>query len=124
MGILSGVFGAKSEKKETPKFNWIQLTSEEQLNNLNKTSVLFKHSTRCGISSSVIKRFENQSREFQDTIDFYYLDLLNFRGISSAIAEKFQVMHQSPQIVVVKQGELAAHGSHYDILGVDLGKIN
>lgn len=120
MGILSGVFGTKKEKSETPKFNWIQLTTENQLENLNKTAVLFKHSTRCGISSSVIKRFEKQSIGLQGDVDFYYLDLLNFRNISSAIAEKFQVIHQSPQVVVVKDGKLVAHGSHYDILEVQL----
>lgn len=120
MGILSGVFGSKSEKKETPGINWIQLTTEDQLENLSKTSVLFKHSTRCGISSSVIKRFEKQHVDLNDTVDFYYLDLLNFRNISSAIAEKFQVIHQSPQAVVVKNKELVAHGSHYDILELDL----
>jgi len=123
MGILSGVFGSKSEASEVPKINWIQLTSENQFENLEKTSVLFKHSTRCGISSSVIKRFEKQSIELDGKIDFYYLDLLNFKNISSAIAEKFQVMHQSPQVVVVKNNSLVAQGSHYDILDIDLGRF-
>lgn len=122
MGILSGVFGNKENKKEVSKINWIQLTHTDQLENLDKTSVLFKHSTRCGISSSVIKRFETKSAELEDTVDFYYLDLLNFRDISSAIAEKFQVLHQSPQIVVVKNKQLIAHASHYDILELDLLK--
>lgn len=120
MGILNGVFGSKSEKKETPGINWIQLTSEDQLETLSKTSVLFKHSTRCGISSSVIKRFEKQHADLNDKVDFYYLDLLNFRDISGVIAEKFQVIHQSPQVVVVKNNKLVAHGSHYDILELDL----
>lgn len=120
MGILSGVFGSKSENKETPKINWIQLTSESQLEGLEKTSVLFKHSTRCSISSSVLRRFEKQSTELDGVADFYFLDLLNFRNISSAIAEKFQVMHQSPQAVVVKNNSLVAHGSHYDILEIDI----
>ncbi len=120
MGILSGVFGSKSDKSETSIINWIQLTTESQLENLEKTSVLFKHSTRCGISSSVIKRFEKQSTGLKGDVDFYYLDLLNFRNISNAIAEKFQVTHQSPQIVVVKSGKLVADGSHNDILEVEL----
>jgi bacillithiol system protein YtxJ len=123
MGILSGVFGSKAGKEESPKINWIQLTSENQLENLEKTSVLFKHSTRCGISSSVIKRFEKQSIELDGKVDFYYLDLLNFRNISSAVAEKFKVMHQSPQAVVVKNNSLVAHDSHYDILGIDLERF-
>lgn len=123
MGILSGVFGSKSDKKETPGINWIPLTSENQIENIEKTSVLFKHSTRCGISSSVMKRFEKQNVELNEQIDFYYLDLLNYRNISGAIAEKFQVLHQSPQAVVVKNMELVAHGSHYDILEIDLNSF-
>ncbi|WP_152286707.1 bacillithiol system redox-active protein YtxJ [Flavicella marina] len=120
MGILSGVFGSKSENKEIPKINWIQLTNEGQLEDLKKTSVLFKHSTRCGISSSVIKRFEKQHGSAETNVDFYYLDLLNFRNISQAIAEKFQVIHESPQAVVIKNNELVAHASHYDILELNL----
>lgn len=120
MGVLNNIFGSKSKEQETNKINWIPLTTEGQLETLSKTSVLFKHSTRCGISSSVLKRFEKQSQEHSDSVDFYYLDLLNFRNISAKIAEKFQVMHQSPQMVVVKNEELKAHASHYDILEIDL----
>mgnify|MGYP001308821867 CR=1 FL=1 len=120
MGVLNNLFGSKPEKPEAVKVNWIALTSENQLENLSKTSVLFKHSTRCNISSSVLRRFEKQVGDLESTIDFYYLDLLNFRNISASIAEKFQVMHQSPQMVVVKNKQLVAHASHYDILEIDL----
>lgn len=120
MSILNSLFGGKTDSPETITINWISLTNENQLENLTKTSVLFKHSTRCGISSSVLKRFEQQFGEIDDTVDFYFLDLLNFRNISNAIAEKFNVVHQSPQVVVVKNSELLAHGSHYDILGAGI----
>jgi bacillithiol system protein YtxJ len=120
MGVLNNLFGSKSEKPEAVKVNWIALTSENQLENLTKTSVLFKHSTRCSISSSVLRRLEKQVADLESTVDFYYLDLLNFRNISAAIAEKFQVMHQSPQMVVVKNNKMVANASHYDILEIDL----
>lgn len=120
MGVLNSLFGGKSEKKEVVKINWIPLTSENQLENLSNTTVLFKHSTRCGISTAVLNRFEKQSQELNGELDFYYLDLLNFRNISDAIAAKFQIMHQSPQMVVVKNNEMVAYASHYDILEIDL----
>jgi bacillithiol system protein YtxJ len=123
MGILDGLFRSKKERKETEKIDWIQLTSIEQLEKLKNTSVLFKHSTRCGISSSVIKRFESQSSNIEGEIDFFYLDLLNFREISAAIAEKYKVVHQSPQLLVIKDQKMVANGSHYDILEIDLKKF-
>lgn len=126
MGVLNNLFGSKPEKKEKKEvagLNWQPLANENQLENLTKTTVLFKHSTRCGISSSVIKRFEKKAQELNGQVDFFYLDLLNFRNISGAIAEKFQVMHQSPQVVVVKNNELVAHASHYDILEIDLASF-
>lgn len=122
MGIFDKVFGSKESKSEeaTNKVNWTPLTAVSQLDEAielskTKTVVLFKHSTRCSISSSVINRFEKQLGE---THAPYYLDLLNHRDISSAIAEKFQIMHQSPQAVVLEGGKVKAHASHYDILEV------
>ena len=123
MSKLGKLFGSNSEKKESPTFNWIPLITKEQLDNLNENAVLFKHSTRCVISRSVIKSFENQSRELEGKVSFYYLDLLNYKDISAAIAEKFQVLHQSPQVVVVKNGELVGHGSHDNILGLDIESL-
>ena len=99
--------------------NWIQLTSLDQLetiktNSINKPQVIFKHSTTCSISQMAFSRFERA--EVPDTIDFYYLDLLNFRPISNAIAEIFQVHHESPQVLLIKNGECTYDESHYGIM--------
>jgi bacillithiol system protein YtxJ len=127
MGILDKVFGKSESAPKKVKIDWIALNSIEQLdsvlNNSEKTSVLFKHSTRCAISSGVLRQFETKNEELNGKLDFYFLDLLNFRDISSAIAEKFQVFHQSPQAVVVKNGETVADGSHYDIINIDLERF-
>lgn len=124
MGILDKVFGKSEHTPKKVKIDWTPLNSLEQLesvsNNLEKTAVLFKHSTRCGISSGVLRQFETKNEELNGKLDFYYLDLLNHRDISSAIAEKFQVFHQSPQAVVVKAGSTVADASHYDIINLDL----
>jgi len=99
--------------------NWIQLTTEEQLENIKAKSattpqVIFKHSTTCSISKMAFSRFERA--EAPDSIDFYYLDLLNYRSISNAIAEIFQVHHESPQVLLIKNGECIYDESHYGIM--------
>ncbi len=123
MGILKKLFGSSNTPKTKSTFNWIALNSLEQLDEIieksnGKYQAIFKHSTRCGISSGVLRQFERQKDT--DEIDFYYLDLLSFRPISEEIASKFGVLHQSPQLIVIKDGAVVAHGSHYDILNVKI----
>ncbi len=88
--------------------NWIPLTSEDQLTTiLEKSSlvpqVIFKHSTRCSISSMVLNRLERG--EAPASVDFYYLDLLAYRSVSNKIADDFHVTHESPQVLVIRNGE-------------------
>ncbi|MFC2109831.1 bacillithiol system redox-active protein YtxJ [Bacteroidota bacterium] len=127
MGIFDKVFGKNETSEKKIKINWIPLTSISQLDeiitNKESVSVLFKHSTRCGISSGVLRQFETKNEEMNGALDFYYLDLLNYREISNAIAEKFHVFHQSPQAIVVKGGETVSDASHYDIINIDLEKF-
>lgn len=98
--------------------NWIALETEQQLQEIADTSfttpqVIFKHSTTCSISSMALNRLERS--EPPTNVDFYYLDLLKQRPISAAIAEKFQVHHESPQVLVIKNGECVYDESHYGI---------
>ena len=123
MGILKSLFGKGIDKTEQPSINWIVLKEIEQLddiinNSKSKYQAIFKHSTGCGISRGVLKQFERQ--EDTGEVDFYYLDLLSFRSISDEIASKFEVMHQSPQLIVIKDGVAVVNGSHYDIMNVKI----
>jgi bacillithiol system protein YtxJ len=95
--------------------NWIQLTSENQLqeikdNSKTKPQVIFKHSIRCSISSMALSRLERTYTEMN--ADFYLLDLITYRGISNKIAEEFKVHHESPQILVIINGECTYDESH------------
>jgi bacillithiol system protein YtxJ len=97
---------------------WITLKSEEELaavteKSYNTPQVIFKHSTRCSISSVVKRRLDNE--EIPDGIDFYYLDLLSFRSLSNKIAEQFAVYHESPQVLLIKNGECVYDESHIAI---------
>jgi bacillithiol system protein YtxJ len=95
--------------------NWISLTHLEQLDNIQEASkhkpqLIFKHSTTCSISKMALARMERS--EAPDSIDFHLLDLLNYRSISNAIAEKFHVFHESPQALLIKNGECTYDESH------------
>jgi bacillithiol system protein YtxJ len=97
---------------------WIPLTSEAQLDEIvaksaNKTQVIFKHSTRCSISAVAQQRL--QKAKFPEDIDFYYLDLIAYRSVSNQIADRFNVHHESPQVLVIKDGKCVYDESHLAI---------
>ena len=125
MGIFNKLFSNTSEERETKTLPWIQLTNLDQLKTVDAQSntriqVIFKHSTRCGISRMVLKQFELDYYLTENHLDLYYLDLLNYREISNEIAVKFQVMHESPQLLVIKNGEAVAYENHGGINSLEL----
>lgn len=98
--------------------NWIPLHTETQLEEIRKRSadrpqVIFKHSTRCSTSQLVKNRLERS--EFPAAIDFYFLDLLSYRPVSNKIAETFRVHHESPQVLLIRNGECIYEESHTGI---------
>lgn len=127
---MFGLFGSKdsSEKKEKEALPWHQLTAMEQLDTIveeSKTTpvAIFKHSTRCGISRMVLRNFESTYNIEPTQMKLYYLDLLNYRNISDEVGYKFQVVHQSPQLIVIKNGVAVAHASHHSIRAEELTKF-
>ena len=128
MGFLKNIFGDKTSKGvEETYLSWTPLISLEEINTMkeiskNQSILIFKHSTRCGISRMVIKQFESLFNEENKQLKVYYLDLLNFREVSSKLSEVFQVIHQSPQLLVIKNGISVYNESHYEITKVNLSK--
>ena len=129
--MFKNLFGKKSEKKEPKKddfkIDWIPLSSVDQIAEIKEASVdsyvgVFKHSTRCVISRTVIQRFENEYPEGLN-LKMCYIDLLNYREVSNAITDTFQVIHQSPQLIIIKDGKVVANASHHDIPQLDLTDI-
>lgn len=86
-----------------------------------KPIAIFKHSTRCGVSRMVLNQFEKEYN-LEDKMELYFLDLLQHRDISNAIAERFNVVHQSPQILLIRNEESVYDASHNDIQVEVLGK--
>ena len=127
MGIFDSVFGKKknttTKKKALP---WIPLEAMDQLEAIAEKSngrpqVIFKHSNTCGISRMVLNMFEG-SYDMDLDIDLYFLTIQNHRDISNRIAEKFDVLHESPQLLVIKNGEVTFHTSHGAISDMDFTK--
>jgi bacillithiol system protein YtxJ len=102
--------------------NWIQLENEAQIDQIksesqNKPVLIFKHSTRCSISSTALARLERNwsKNESSEAISPYYLDLIRFRNVSDQIARSFSVSHESPQVLLIHNKECVYNTSHLDI---------
>ena len=129
MGLFSNVFGSsENQNKSNGTVNWIPLTDLSQLDEIvtlsdNKPIVIFKHSTRCSVSRFALKQFESEY-DLTDRVDAYFLDLLEYRVISNEIASRFGVYHQSPQLLLIKEGKSVYDVSHSDINAMELkGKL-
>ena len=121
MSFFKNIFSGSSDNQNesTPKMDWNALTDLEQLNEIvslsnEKPVVIFKHSTRCSISRMALKQFENEF-DFSDKVTPYFLDLIAHRDVSNDIASRFGVMHQSPQLLLIKGGKSVYDVSHSDI---------
>ncbi len=120
MSFLNNLFGnSDNQTPITSKMNWILLTDLGQLNEIitlsnEKPVLIFKHSTRCSISRMALKQFENEF-DLQDKVTPYFLDLLEYRSISNEIATTFNIMHQSPQLLLIKKGIVIYNVSHDSI---------
>ncbi|MBL8001785.1 MAG: bacillithiol system redox-active protein YtxJ [Flavobacteriales bacterium] len=97
--------------------NWTPLTELAHLDVIDAASkdrpvLIFKHSTRCSISSTALHRLEREWRTEDQAHAVWYLDLLRFRPVSNAIAERYGVRHESPQVLVVRDGRCVHSASH------------
>ena len=108
---------------------WQPLTQAEQLQDIVREShekpvLIFKHSTTCSISAAAKGKMERQWADagLTDT-KLYYLDLLRFRPISAEIAQKFGIRHESPQLLLIKDGECQYNASHMGIRLSDVKSV-
>lgn len=100
---------------------WSTLTDEAHLDTIDQDSehrpvLIFKHSTRCSISTAALNRLESAwlSKDAElGTV--HYLDLIRYRSISNAIADRYGVQHESPQVLVIRHGRCVHHASHFSI---------
>lgn len=123
-----GLFFNRKKKEIKPErlnFPWQDLTTLDMLEGIVEAShsrpqVIFKHSTSCGTSRMVKLNFESDFSRIPNDMDFHYLDLFSYRPVSNAVSDIFRIKHESPQLIVVKNGEVVAHASHDRIMDVNL----
>jgi bacillithiol system protein YtxJ len=120
--MFNSIFGQDDNPSSSSKLNWILLKDLGQLNEIitishEKPVVIFKHSTRCSVSRMALKQFENEFdlESLDQKVLLYFLDLLEYRGISNEIATRFNVIHQSPQLLLIQNGKSVYAVSHSDI---------
>lgn len=100
--------------------HWNELDAVDQLELIATASkeqpqLIFKHSTRCGISAGAKRRLDGATEALAEKFQLHYLDLIRYREVSNAIAERFSVRHESPQIIVLASGIAAFDMSHHAI---------
>lgn len=125
MGFFSNLFSSKQEQQP---LNWKVLDDALQIDkaievSTEKPVVIFKHSTRCGISRMVLKQFQNNAEFDEEAVLLLYLDLLAHRNISDEISNRFGILHQSPQMIILKDGEVVHHSSHSSIVPSAVDRI-
>lgn len=107
-------------KGSDKKFKWNELTSVEEVDELvlasnAKPQVIYKHSNRCAVSYLSRINLEKISPDIMKLVDLYRVDVIRDRPISKYISEKLKVRHESPQLIILKDGEVLWHGSHYQV---------
>lgn len=101
--------------------NWNILEQEAELDMIDQLSadgpvMIFKHSTRCGISQAALGRIERDWKDEETgPAKAYFLNLLAFRPLSALIAQRYGIEHESPQVLVIREGKCVYHESHYAI---------
>tara|TARA_Y100000385_G_scaffold36223_1_gene33904 strand:- start:2138 stop:2515 length:378 start_codon:yes stop_codon:yes gene_type:complete len=121
MGIFDSIF--KPDTK--PLWPGITIHSKADFellieNSFIRPQLIFKHSTRCSISRYVLSDFIAHFTFSSDELEAHYLDLLSYREISNQIAEQLEVIHQSPQILLIKNGKAVVYASHEGINKIQL----
>lgn len=120
MSFFKNIFsGSENQNESSNKMDWNLLTDLGQLNEIMSLSnespvAIFKHSTRCSVSRMALKQFENEF-DSSDKVTPYFLDLIAYRDVSNEIANRFGVQHQSPQLILIKEGKAIYNASHSDI---------
>jgi bacillithiol system protein YtxJ len=119
MSIFNSIFGEPKPNSNSSNIDWTPLEDLGQIEEIitlseQKSVIIFKHSTRCSISRMALKNFENEY-DLGENVTAYFLDLISFREVSNEIASRFNVVHQSPQLLLIVGGKSVYDVSHSSI---------
>jgi bacillithiol system protein YtxJ len=97
--------------------NWIPLTTEEEVKNIKASdeyAIIYKHSTRCMVSLMAFKKLKSETTGGYE-VPLYMVDVIKDRAVSMSVADAFSVEHESPQVLLVKNGECVYDASHESV---------
>ena len=119
MSIFNSIFGEQKPNSNSSNITWTPMEHLGQIEEIIALSeqmpvIIFKHSTRCSISRMALKNFENEY-DLGESVVAYFLDLISFREVSNEIASRFNVIHQSPQLLLIVGGKSVYDVSHSSI---------
>ena len=119
MKLFKSLFGLSEEPGSDGDYciSWKNMESQADLDLLEtgrttRPQILFKHSTSCGLSGMMLRRFEKRWKSVGDVADFYYLDLIAHRQLSNTVVQRYGVPHQSPQLLILDGEGVRLHVSH------------
>ena len=120
-------FSKKNSEKQSG-IDWNVLDAAPSIEEIKAVSaqqpvMIFKHSTRCAISATVLNRLERSWNTEEVSVKPYFLDLINHRDLSNQVAQEFGVVHESPQVLVIRDGKAVYHSSHFGISYDELKEI-
>ncbi len=119
MSFFDKIFSGKEDSSDKSTI-WKSIGNEEDLKKAIEDSFhhkigIFKHSTSCFISKTVLKNFEKEINSLDEKPELYFLDLLAHRAVSNKIAADLEVRHESPQFLVIENGKVISNASHQHI---------
>ncbi len=131
MGIFDKLFKNEGDKpkEERKTVPWNELKELSQLDKIEQESedkyvAILKHSTRCGVSSMVLRMFESEYSIPDDApVKLYFLDLISHREVSNEIENRFGVRHESPQLIIIKDAQVVHHASHQQVQAAKLEEL-
>ncbi|MFT6148263.1 MAG: bacillithiol system protein YtxJ [Saprospiraceae bacterium] len=102
------------------KMNWIEITTLEQLDRISEISkstpcVIYKHNTQCNTSEMMKYVLESDWKFKNNEVQPFILDIFQYASIAIAVEDKFQVHHQSPQVLLIKSEECTYDADNMEI---------
>lgn len=108
--------------------DWKLLNKPEDLEQIVQNSkeapqIIYKHSTRCAVSSIALFSLQGIRADVVEKADFHFLNVIDHRDLSNYVAEKLNVRHESPQLLLIRNGKVDWHGSHYQVKAETVAEI-
>ncbi len=110
----------KNQGSELMRTHWVEITSTDAIERIihrsnRKPQFIFKHSTRCPVSSQAYSEVSSVTDAICDDVEINYVDVISYRAVSREIAKLLDIEHESPQIILVENNKVVWNASHFDI---------